>query len=471
MNESEPLDDPDRFIGETLADPLEGVAYGRCKSKVMRGDEGEIFIHSFAHGRTVYHLVLDAVRLKKEIETAPPESAVDIYIANLLRAHLKTDEFGELREHVKKRAGVGLRQIDQRIKTAKEARVKKEAERAEAAAPSDGRVSFSVPAKDAEMTPVMERIDEVLRQVKDAEPPMRNIDGALCEIRTRPAVGLHLLVPQRDEPVAPEDRLPAPAEPLISALDVDHTTMAIEKHIRHTSVQRNGVVNVRLPLAFARTFQSYSSSRLPRVTGVVTAPLVTETALLATNGLDRTLDLFFRIDPLLVGLVPAPGRVSELQAKEAYRFLTDQWLCDVLTTKEGKALIILSALTLIERVLLPERPAFFITAGQRGGGKTTLTNMISLAVLGRPASAASWSENAEERRKAVLAYFREGPAMIAWDNLPRGTSISCPVIEKFLTSPFITDRILGLSEEITVPATSVQFATIFCLPAIWRRGV
>src|SRR6516165_4953799 len=31
------LADPDRFIGETLADPLEGADYGRCKAKVMRG--------------------------------------------------------------------------------------------------------------------------------------------------------------------------------------------------------------------------------------------------------------------------------------------------------------------------------------------------------------------------------------------------------------------------------------------------
>jgi hypothetical protein len=45
------LADPDRFIGETLADPLEGVDYGRCKAKVMRADDGGLLIHSFAHGR------------------------------------------------------------------------------------------------------------------------------------------------------------------------------------------------------------------------------------------------------------------------------------------------------------------------------------------------------------------------------------------------------------------------------------
>jgi hypothetical protein len=49
--------------------------------------------------------------------------------------------------------------------------------------------------------------------------------------------------------------------------------------------------------------------------------------------------------------------------------------------------------------------------------------------------------------------------MVAWDNLPRGATISCPVIEKSLTSPTISDRLLGVSEQVTVPATTIQFFT------------
>jgi hypothetical protein len=40
------MTDPDRYVGETLADPMEGVEYGRCKAMVMRGDDGVLFIHS-----------------------------------------------------------------------------------------------------------------------------------------------------------------------------------------------------------------------------------------------------------------------------------------------------------------------------------------------------------------------------------------------------------------------------------------
>ena len=51
------LADPERFVGTTLADPLEGVEYGRGKAVVMQRRDGSLCIHSFAHGRTVYRLV------------------------------------------------------------------------------------------------------------------------------------------------------------------------------------------------------------------------------------------------------------------------------------------------------------------------------------------------------------------------------------------------------------------------------
>jgi hypothetical protein len=46
-----------------------------------------------------------------------------------------------------------------------------------------------------------------------------------------------------------------------------------------------------------------------------------------------------------------------------------------------------------------------------------------------------------------------------WDNIERGTAISCPSIEKALTAAEITDRVLGVSRSATVPATTVQAFT------------
>ncbi len=59
---------PERYVGETLADPLEGVAYGRCKAKVMAGKEGGYIIHSFAHGGMVYRLSYDEAAIEGIID-------------------------------------------------------------------------------------------------------------------------------------------------------------------------------------------------------------------------------------------------------------------------------------------------------------------------------------------------------------------------------------------------------------------
>jgi hypothetical protein len=113
----------------------------------------------------------------------------------------------------------------------------------------------------------------------------------------------------------------------------------------------------------------------------------------------------------------------------------------------------------LERAVLPERPAFFVTAGQRGGGKTTTLQMLFLAATGIHAPAAAWSTSEEEIRKCLFAYLSAGVAAVVWDNIPRGATISCPSIEKCLTAALYSDRVLGESETRTVPAMTVVLFT------------
>ena len=141
------------------------------------------------------------------------------------------------------------------------------------------------------------------------------------------------------------------------------------------------------------------------------------------------------------------------------QFLTDEWLCDVSTDYAGKCILIAAAMTIIERALLPERPAFFVTAGQRGGGKTTTLQMLFLAATGYRAPAAAWSSSEEERRKCLFSYLSEGVPAVVWDNIPRGSTISCPSIEKSLTAAIYSDRVLGETGTRSVPATTVNMFT------------
>ena len=237
---------PTRFVGETLADPLEGVAYGRCKAKVMRRADGSLWIHSFAHGRTTYELKLDAAALEAALRgTEPPAAVVDAYVAAPARGRAGARRGGApLRAGPRavRREGAAAGGAGARGAGAAGAR------RGGRAAPGGGRgqggararaggrrrVRLPAPLPDDERTPVLLALDEVLGAAPDPEPPMRNADGVVAEIRARRPWGLHGLTDAgADAEEAPEDRLPPPEEPLITALDPVGLGLLVERHIEH----------------------------------------------------------------------------------------------------------------------------------------------------------------------------------------------------------------------------------------------
>ena len=290
---------------------------------------------------------------------------------------------------------------------------------------------------------------------------MRDFEGNVAEVRVRQPARLHSLTADGANAVEDsEARLPPPNMPLITPLDEIELAELMERHIDY--IDKDGR-SVHFPMPFVRHYLrrfDYNEGGLPRVVAVLTLPLVLlDGTLLSGRGLNREYETVFRVPPELERLLPSRDRCMGAAVVEAMRFLTDEWLCDVPTDYAGKGIIIACALTIIERMLLPERPAFFVTAGQTRGGKTTTTNMIALAILGVPAPAAAWSAVEEERRKALFAYFCEGVPLLVWDNIPRGTSIACPSIEKALTTRVYSDRILGESKTRVVSAESVQMFT------------
>ena len=197
---------------------------------------------------------------------------------------------------------------------------------------------------------------------------------------------------------------------------------------------------------------------MPRVEAIVTAPLVLpDGKLLAPEGLDRERRLYFQIEPELREMLPT--QVSRADVADAMDFLCNGWLCDVATDFIGKCVLVSCALSIIERVLLPQRPVFVVSAGKRGGGKTTVIRLLCLAVTGKTPPAAAWSASEEERRKAILGYLSEGLPCLVWDNLPVGASISCPTIDKVSTSSSYSDRVLKQTDSRTVPTYTIMIFT------------
>jgi hypothetical protein len=460
------LADPDRFIGETLADPLEGADYGRCKAKVMRADDGGLCMHSFAHGRALYWLRHDARSAKAAIAQAPIDGLIDYAMATLAMAEMEADELADFAATVAKAAGIGVRAVTARI--SKEHREREQAQRKAALATGgDGRVIRPRPEPDGELLPTTTYLDEVLASDQREEPPMRDASGNLVEVRIREPWALHQLTADGTNAAVDADTMKAPPEPGLVQLTPIAVEMLVESYVRFVVQKKNTSYFGALPGPFVAALMEYSTSGIPVARAINTAPLVTMSGQIIDGvGLDRDTGLVHRIDPLLRACLP-PNPPTEQDVRAAVIYLLDEWLIDVALDRVGKCIAIMLAMTLIERALLPERPAFFATAGQRGGGKTTLVNMITLAALGRRAAAAGWSENSEERKKALFSYLRQSVACLVWDNISRGSAISCPHIEAALTASDISDRVLGVSRVETVPSTTVQ---IFTGNSIMPRG-
>jgi hypothetical protein len=254
--------------------------------------------------------------------------------------------------------------------------------------------------------------------------------------------------------------LPPPEQWVLCKMNEMEVAEMIEEHIDFYKETKIGDRPVHLPMQFVRHFMRRHDGVLPTVVAIATAHIVlADGVLLAPDGLDRERGIQFLIQDELRLVIPQRQDCTPERVKAAMEFLFDEWLVDVATDYVGKATIIAAALTLIERSLLPDRPCFFVTAGRRGGGKTTTLIMLIMAVTGLRPAAAAWSTNEEERRKALLSYFLYGMPYILWDNIARGTQISCPHIEKSCTSAYYSDRKLGVSEAVCTAASTIHFFT------------
>jgi hypothetical protein len=456
------LADPERFEGETLADPLEGIEYGTCKARIMRDADGSVWIDSFAHGRTVYRLKLDASAVRMMVEKAPKAEVAATFLHAVLNAEMADDEIEQLRAIASELSGINVSTLTRMLK---EADKKQKRERAEAtrerqlAERTDPRVRLDVPRKNAEWTPVMNALNEVLGASQADEPPMRDVDGYLTGVKARRLPNMHeLTAAGANAEEAEQDRLEAPEQPMLTRLTGPQAAELIERYIEYLGPKSTAV---HLPTPFVGHYQPRPyDDALPLVAAVSTLPLVLPGRIILSGpGLMRERGIVFRVPTGIMKLLPRLEECTEDTVRKAYRFLCHNWLCDVAADSVGKAIIISAALALIERSLLANRPAYFVTAGRRGGGKTTLLIMLLMAVTGVHPPAAAWSPNEEERRKALVTYLEAGLAAIIWDNIPRGAQISCPHIERACTTAWYSDRRLGVNELISVAASTIMLFT------------
>ena len=188
------LADPERYEGETLADPLEGEAYGRCVAKIMRRANGVPWIHSFAHGRTIYELRFDAAAVRKAMQQAAKDEVVATFALQAAGADIDAVDLAELRQLAKKLAGINLSAIDAAFKAAQQQQAAQNAKNTrahQAASRRDPRPRIRAPLNDEPWLPQIGVLNEVIGAVVADMPPSRDIDDDAMSVRRRAIPDTH----------------------------------------------------------------------------------------------------------------------------------------------------------------------------------------------------------------------------------------------------------------------------------------
>jgi hypothetical protein len=196
------LADPDRFEGATLADPLEGIEYGTCKAKILQRADGTPWIHSFAHGRTIYELKLDAAAARAAIEQADKSAAVGLLVELTAVADLTEEELEELRGYAAERCGTSKRTIAAMLKAAQQERAAeyaKQERKRRLAERCDPRPLIEIPAADAPWLPRCRRSISVLGSAKTVKPPLRDIDNGVTRACKMPVPNTHAFTDSNPE--------------------------------------------------------------------------------------------------------------------------------------------------------------------------------------------------------------------------------------------------------------------------------
>ena len=238
------LADPIRFADETLADPLEGPGYGTCKAKIMLRADGSPWIYSFAHGRSVYHLLHDVAAVRAALQVARRDQVVAAFAAFSIASDLAAGEHAEIRQQAAVLSGVGVRDLDKaekQMRQAQDAARDKEERNRRAAERQDPRPQIKAPALDAPWLPQMQVLNEVLGASTAPEPPMRDIDGVVTQVRVRRVPNMHALTQLgANEGEALESRLPPPEQLLLTQLAETQLAELIEQHIDYVDRATHG---------------------------------------------------------------------------------------------------------------------------------------------------------------------------------------------------------------------------------------
>ena len=228
----------------------------------------------------------------------------------------------------------------------------------------------------------------------------------------------------------------------------------LKKHLGETCVWQKYVgqqwVNTKPSAEHIVTLANLGSwTRLQPLEAVARAPFIRpDGSICDTPGYDRSSRVLYVPSLDFPQLPEHPGRDDARASLERIRSVFDQF-----PWKEGasESAFLSHVLSEVARLAIDRCPMFFYDAPSPGTGKSLLQEMAARIVHGAEPAVRMWISNDEEQRKSLFASLRSGDRSLWFDNIPDGRRVRSHILETFLTSAVMEDRILGESEKTSVP--------------------
>jgi hypothetical protein len=196
--------------------------------------------------------------------------------------------------------------------------------------------------------------------------------------------------------------------------------------------------------------------QLPPLLAVVEAStLGPDGTILAAPGYDAATGLYLDFGATTFPEIPTkPTRDDALLALEQLQDVISEF---PFVDKAANAVALAAMLTVLVRRSLRTAPLFLFDAPIMASGKTLLAEVNGILATGRTLPAMSYTADETEERKRITAALASGDSVLLIDNIRQ--ALKGDALCAILTQELWKDRVLGVSQTITLPTCTTWFAS------------
>ncbi|HEY3401155.1 MAG TPA: hypothetical protein VGK03_11050 [Geothrix sp.] len=240
---------------------------------------------------------------------------------------------------------------------------------------------------------------------------------------------------------------PSPLE--IQPLNASALKVLLSKHKRFLRATQQGVRPVYPPDPLINGLLEYGIyANVRHLKGVTQVPILcVEGSILQKPGYDLHSELLYQP---LAEFPPVPETPTESEVADAVALLLEVVVDFPFADAVGQAVFVAAILTHLGRhAFRGPVPMILVTANIPGAGKTKVADAISLITTGMNLPRSTQTKVEEEERKRITAMLMKGGRYYLIDNV--GSRLGGPVLDALLTSEVWQDRVLGRSQDISLP--------------------